>query len=84
MGTIDADPTKEAIIATRARPGGNVTGLTGIACLVIGLMALRVPSSVYCESGGIQPSFNNLFRRMEGAGVDACPRYAHRESNTSP
>ena len=31
MGTIDADPVKEGIIATLARPGGNVTGLTGIA-----------------------------------------------------
>ena len=30
MGTIDVDPVREAIVASLARPGGNVTGLTTI------------------------------------------------------
>jgi len=31
MGTIDADPVAEGFAASLARPGGNVTGLTGIS-----------------------------------------------------
>lgn len=31
MGTIDADPVEQGFIASLARPGGNITGFTGIA-----------------------------------------------------
>ncbi|MGH9576097.1 MAG: ABC transporter substrate-binding protein [Terriglobales bacterium] len=31
MGTIDADPVREGLAASLARPGGNVTGMSGIA-----------------------------------------------------
>ena len=31
MGTIDADPVQEGFVASLAKPGGNVTGFTGIA-----------------------------------------------------
>jgi putative ABC transport system substrate-binding protein len=31
MGTIDADPVEQGFVTSLARPGGNVTGFTGIA-----------------------------------------------------
>lgn len=31
MGTIDADPVEQNFVASLARPGGNITGFTGIA-----------------------------------------------------
>jgi len=36
MGTIDADPVQQGFIASLARPGGNITGFTGIAYDIAG------------------------------------------------
>jgi putative ABC transport system substrate-binding protein len=36
MGTIDADPVKEGLVASMARPGGNVTGMVGIGWEIVG------------------------------------------------
>jgi putative ABC transport system substrate-binding protein len=36
IGTIDADPVQEGLVANLARPGGNITGFTGIAYDIAG------------------------------------------------
>jgi putative ABC transport system substrate-binding protein len=36
MGTIDADPVEQDFVASLARPGGNITGFTGIAYDIAG------------------------------------------------
>jgi len=50
MGTIDADPVKEGIIASLARPGGNITGLVGISWELAGkrieLLKQAIPSAI--------------------------------------
>lgn len=50
MGTIDADPVKEGLVESMARPGGRITGMVGIAWELAGkrLELLRevVPKAV--------------------------------------
>lgn len=46
IGTIDADPVQLGLIASLARPGGNITGLTGIAHDIAGKRLELIKESV--------------------------------------
>jgi putative ABC transport system substrate-binding protein len=73
MGTIDADPVEQGFVASLARPGGNITGFTGIAYDTAGkrleLIKETVPKASRAAMlvAGSEPVYKGHLRDAEAA-----------------
>ena len=73
MGSLNADPVATGLIASLARPGGNITGITEMAPQLSGkrlqLLKETVPSlsRVAVFSNPLNPAYGPIFKDLEAA-----------------